>query len=123
VTSRSRISALSGLQAAGPEASTDLESNVVTRSVVGLVVGAGLGAAVGAFWGWGLYHILYDLYTRFPEFFVLHTIKLATGLYVGLAIGLLVGVIAGLIFAGSVDFRKEYKVYVVFGVFGVFLLG
>jgi hypothetical protein len=57
VTSRSRISALSGLQAAGPEAITSLESNLVTRSIIGLVVGAVLGAVLGAIFGLVLYVI------------------------------------------------------------------
>ncbi|MGZ7134172.1 MAG: hypothetical protein ACXVH4_05590 [Halobacteriota archaeon] len=117
MTSRSRISALSGLQAVRPEASTHLESNIVTRSIVGLVVGAVLGAVLGAIFGLVLYVIFGWLLSGVTTFLGLNILQTLAGLYVGGVIGSLVGAIAGLIFVGSANIVEESTFYSVFGAF------
>ncbi|MGZ7115774.1 MAG: hypothetical protein ACXVI0_12110 [Halobacteriota archaeon] len=118
---RFRISALRGLQVAGPEASGHLESNVVTRSIVGLVAGAVLGAVLGAIFGVVLYVIFGWLLSGVTTFLGLNIFQTLAGLYVGSIIGTLVGAIVGLIFVGSVNIAEESPFYSVLGAFFAWL--
>ena len=102
-----QIIALFGLQLAGPEVNGHLESNIVTRSIVGLVAGAVLGAVLGAIFGVMLYIIFGWLLSGVTTFLGLNILQTLAGLYVGSVIGTLVGAIVGLIFVGSVNIAEE----------------
>jgi hypothetical protein len=116
-----RIGALNGLQVAGPDSNGHPESNVVTRSIVGLVAGAVLGAVLGAIFGVVLYVIFGWLLSGVSTFLGLNILQTLAGLYVGSIIGTLVGAIIGLIVVGSVNIAEESPFYSVFGAFFAWL--
>ncbi len=85
---------------------THPESDIVTRSIIGLVVGAVLGAVLGAIFGLVLYVIFGWLLSGVTTFLGLNILQTLAGLNIGCVIGSLFGAIAGLIFIGSVNIAE-----------------